>query len=335
MRESNNNMQQTISQLSQTNKQLEEEKSSLVTAIKIIQNDFNQQVISKKKSGEAGEETGGDIDDNTWEKSKSMHQSKRLISLLSNSGENSKRKTSGIKLKNQYETLTDKNPESSSSSSDIESDEEPNDKFKSSTKGTHVRRQKKKLIENVKADKTKKNNDVGADKKTTTVIVSDSMVKYLNANRLKRSMPNGNHNIHVETYRGSTTVAIAHHIRPCLVKQPDQIVLHVGTNDIRDKQPEEIVDGIMKIQKIIKKECPKTTVIVSELLHRNDKIEYTQKVKKVNIMLAKACKQHNCDYIEHKNIENKHLNPYGLHLNRFGTSVMAKNLVNSFNTKYA
>ena len=107
LRESNNNMQQTISQLSQTNKQLEEEKSSLVTAIKIIQNDFNQQAISKKKSGEAREETGGGIDDNTWEKSKSKHQSKRLISLLSNSGENSKRKTGGIKLKNQYETLTD------------------------------------------------------------------------------------------------------------------------------------------------------------------------------------------------------------------------------------
>ena len=91
------------------------------------------------------------------------------------------------------------------------------------------------MIENVKADKTKKNNDAGADKKTTTVIVGDSMVKYLNANRLKRSMPTGNHNIHVETYRGSTTEAMAHHIRPCLVKQPDHIVLHVGTNDIRDK----------------------------------------------------------------------------------------------------
>ena len=62
LRESNNNMQQTISQLSQTNKQLEEEKSSLVTAIKIIQNDFNQLAISKKKSGKAREENGGNGD---------------------------------------------------------------------------------------------------------------------------------------------------------------------------------------------------------------------------------------------------------------------------------
>jgi hypothetical protein len=43
-------MQQTISQLSETNKQLEEEKSSLVTAIKIIQSDFNQQATRKRKA---------------------------------------------------------------------------------------------------------------------------------------------------------------------------------------------------------------------------------------------------------------------------------------------
>ena len=35
------------------------------------------------------------------------------------------------------------------------------------------------------------------------------------------------------------------------------------------------------------------------------------------------------------NIQDKHLNPYGLHLNKFGTSVIAKKLVNYFNTKYA
>ena len=48
-------MRQTISQLSQTNKQLEEEKSSLVTAVKIIQNEFNQ-LSGKKASSEVGEE---------------------------------------------------------------------------------------------------------------------------------------------------------------------------------------------------------------------------------------------------------------------------------------
>ena len=72
---------------------------------------------------------------------------------------------------------------------------------------------------------------------------------------------------------------MTHHIKPCLAKHPDQIVLHVGTNNIRDKQPKEIVDGIMKIQDIIKKESPETVMAVSELIHRNDKVEYSQKGK--------------------------------------------------------
>ena len=74
---------------------------------------------------------------------------------------------------------------------------------------------------------------------------------------------------------------------------------------------------------------------IRALLNRNEKVECSQKAKKVNIKIAKACKQYNWQYIEHKNIENKHLNPYGLHLNKFGTSVMAKNFANYFNSKQA
>ena len=103
-----------------------------------------------------------------------------------------------------------------------------------------TRRSKSQLKEPKVANK----ND-GTDKKMTALIVGDSMVKYLNAKRLKRSMPTGNQNIHVETYRGSTTEAMTHHIKPCLTKQPDQIVLHVGTNDVTDKQPKEIVGGVI------------------------------------------------------------------------------------------
>ena len=113
------------------------------------------------------------------------NHSERSTPLLTNSGEGSKHTTGDIKLKNQYDILTDKNLESASSSSDTESNEEPNGKFKYLTKGTHDRRQNQKSMENGNADKAKK-DDAGADKKMTTIIVGDSMAKYLNANRLKR-----------------------------------------------------------------------------------------------------------------------------------------------------
>ena len=112
------------------------------------------------------------------------------------------------------------------------------------------------------------------------------------------------------------------------------LIVHVGTNDIRDKQTNAIVNGILEIEEIIKKESPTTNVVISELIHRTDKAEFSQKVDKVNEMLAKACQRRNLNYIKHKNIQDKHLNAYGLHLNKFGTGIMAKNFLSYFNSKY-
>ena len=109
---------------------------------------------------------------------------------------------------------------------------------------------------------------------------------------------------------------MSHHIKPCLVKEPDNIILHVGTNGIKDKDVEEIVDGIVHIKEIIKNESPSTRVAISELIIRTDKAENSQKIQKVNQLLLKVCHKHKWDLIEHKNIQEKHLNPYGLHLNK-------------------
>jgi prefoldin subunit 5 len=93
---------------------------------------------------------------------------------------------------------------------------------------------------------------------------------------------------------------MSHHIRPCVPRKPDQIILHVGTNYIRDKQTNEIVNGILENEEIIKKESPTTNVVISELIHRTDKAEFSQKVDKANEMLAKACQRRNLNYIKHK-----------------------------------
>jgi hypothetical protein len=50
LRESNTDMRQTILQLNQANNQLEDEKSSLMTIVKIIQHDSNQQHTEAKAS---------------------------------------------------------------------------------------------------------------------------------------------------------------------------------------------------------------------------------------------------------------------------------------------
>ena len=78
-------MHRTISQLSQSNKQLEEEKSSLVTALKLIQNDISTLHIENKTSGNKLDNSINIIDrdsnSNAWIKPKHKHQSRPPTTL--------------------------------------------------------------------------------------------------------------------------------------------------------------------------------------------------------------------------------------------------------------
>ena len=38
-------------------------------------------------------------------------------------------------------------------------------------------------------------------------------------------------------------------------------------------------------------------------------------------------KESNLDYISHKNIKESHIDEYGLHINRTGSSILVKNLI--------
>lgn len=166
---------------------------------------------------------------------------------------------------------------------------------------------------------------------TSTVIVGDSMTKHLDSRRLQRSVKAGQRKVFVETYRGAKSSDMKHHIKPCLTKKPTQVILHVGTNDLPQKQPSKIVEGIAEICDIIQTESPSTEIVISEIILRTDKAEYKQKIGETNSLLSNFCKSRNLYIIEHNNIGITHINSYGVHLNRAGTSVLARNISNYLN----
>jgi lysophospholipase L1-like esterase len=53
--------------------------------------------------------------------------------------------------------------------------------------------------------------------------------------------------VRTETYSGANIAAMKYHIKPCLESQPDKIILHVGTNDIGNKEATEIAEGTPEI----------------------------------------------------------------------------------------
>ena len=157
------------------------------------------------------------------------------------------------------------------------------------------------------------------------------MIKHLDSRRLQRSIKAEASKVSAETYKGAKTSAMKHHIRPCLEKKPTQIVLHVGTNDLPEKQPSKIVDEIAEICDIILTESPSTEIVISEVILRTDKTEYKQKIGETNTLLANFCESRNYYVIKHDNIGEKHINPYVVHLNRAGTTVLARNILDYLN----
>ena len=79
---------------------------------------------------------------------------------------------------------------------------------------------------------------------------------------------------------------------------------------------------------------PNTKLILSEVIVRNDDPQLMIKVKEVNSKLSQVCLSNRWDFLTHGNILVKHLNPYGVHLNKQGTSILAKNLSDFLKLKY-
>ena len=74
-------------------------------------------------------------------------------------------------------------------------------------------------------------------------IAGDSMLKHLKAYKMSRN----NNKVKVSTFPGCTTKDMRDHIKPIIRKNPKQLIVHVGTNSLRDSEnptacAEEIID---------------------------------------------------------------------------------------------
>lgn len=118
------------------------------------------------------------------------------------------------------------------------------------------------------------------------------------------------------------------HIKPLLRKNPDEIVIHVGTNSLRSCTSvrgcaEEIVD----LASMISSESS-AKVAVSGLVARSDDESLAAKVSGVNKILKQFSNQNGWGYIDHSHISAEHhLSRSGRHLNTQGTARLASNFI--------
>ena len=155
-------------------------------------------------------------------------------------------------------------------------------------------------------------------KKGTTLIVGDSMLAGLREAKLSRSK-----RIKVHYFPGGKTEDLQYHLLVYLRKEPDNIIIHIGTKDTPFKTEDFIYKELVNVKETITKFQPNCkNIVISSPIVQTDKTEANNILKMCNNIL----KQEERNVIFYDNISALHLHRDGLHLNLNSTIILAGNL---------
>ena len=118
------------------------------------------------------------------------------------------------------------------------------------------------------------------------------------------------------------------HIKPTLRNKLERIIIHCGTNDLKNNTPQSIADNILSLVKSSQQE--NNIILVSSIGPRKDDLD--KKGKEVDIILKKRCNEMNLAFISHGNIRTRyHCNYNGLHVNDKGATLFTENIFSALN----
>ena len=120
-------------------------------------------------------------------------------------------------------------------------------------------------------------------------------------------------------------------LKPVIRKEPNSIILHVGTNDVEHHTAKRVAEGVLNVTTQVTQDSPSTDVMISAILPRTDTPNLMTKVKEANRIMYSFCVANNWAFIDHNSINPTCLNTRGLNLNRKGTSIVAKNIFSYIN----
>ena len=150
------------------------------------------------------------------------------------------------------------------------------------------------------------------------------MVKFLRSDE----MSSVNNAVNIMKHPGSTTDDMVDYVRPVTRKEPDVIIMHVGTNDLTKG-----VNTMSKVRKIVSaiQEVDSTRNIqlgFSSIVQRADK-DYSKEIKYINTGLKSYCLGKGLIFVDNSNIDESRLNNSKLHLSKKGTQLLSQNILRS------
>ena len=117
--------------------------------------------------------------------------------------------------------------------------------------------------------------------------------------------------------------------KPSMDINPDLIIVHTGTNWLREERThEDLAEEIIDLATSLKSN--ENEIVISEIIARRDQLN--EKVSKVNNILRMKSSEMRIGFISHNNRNtDKNLNPKGLHLNHQGNILLSENFMHCVN----
>ena len=111
--------------------------------------------------------------------------------------------------------------------------------------------------------------------------------------------------------------------------QPDIICLMAGTNNVGNgERPKDVINKIEYFVSEVYNKCPSAQVVVTGLLHRQDKPHLNKCIDIINNVLSR--KQSGITFVDLNRMRyNGILNKGGLHMNTRGSKIMSQNIINA------
>ena len=165
--------------------------------------------------------------------------------------------------------------------------------------------------------------DTKKDKKITCII-GDSMIKNVKGWEINKKLQDDF--VIVKSFSGATSSCMEHYMVPSMEKKPDNVILHVGTNDLKSVDTANKIAGrIVDLAVKCVRNFSVNRVVVSGIVQRGDNLR--GKAKLVNDIVRGSCLSRNIPFICNENINLSDLNNSKLHLNGNGSKTLASNFL--------
>ena len=169
---------------------------------------------------------------------------------------------------------------------------------------------------NSRFHRRKGNQRISNTTKKVTVLIGDSIIKDIKGweitDRKNKTV--------VRDFLGAKTNDMKSCVVPTIKQNPETVVLHCGTNDLKTEKDHRNILGLGHQCK-----TDKNTVMISGIVPQNDNLN--DDVIKVNKILREACRKRNTGFIDNENVKPRYnCNRSKLHLNK-RTNLLIENIL--------